>query len=91
MQANNNNSNSVPTLLHIAISKFLPNQLQQVKDILENQYDYDMCFITMDLEQHDATLEGMHEFNMFYDGWFGCPHRIEAFTIRPELYYNYNS
>ena len=80
---------SVHSLKSIVISKFYPDQMEEVITIMEKRgYDF-KTIIDMNLQLHNITVEKIVNFNRDYDGWWGAPYRIAAFTTNPELHSKY--
>ena len=77
--------NSVPTLKSSAIAKFKPEQLKDIIMIMEAKNCKFNTIIRNDLKKYDTSLDFIINFNMDYDGWWGCPHTVAAFTINPNL------
>ena len=80
----NKNMNSVPTLLSSCIAKYYPAHMKEIIDLMETK-NIDTSFIIQDINRYETSLEYMINFNVTYDPWCGLPHRIEAYTIRPDL------
>ena len=77
--------NSVPTLKSSAMAKFKPEQLEElIKEMERFGYDF-RPIIVMDLAKYNTSIREMKNYNLDYAGWWGCPHRVEAFTIRTSL------
>ena len=77
--------NSVPTLKSSAISKFAPGQLKPlIKEMEKRKFNFKNIIIN-DLAKYDTTIDKMINFNLDYGGWWGCPHRVNAYTICPHL------
>ena len=77
---------NVPTLLSICISRYYPEEMKEVFEILDDIYGQDPIFIVLQLRNGGyPTIQQMCDFNQRFAGWWGLPHRIAAFTIQPEL------
>lgn len=77
--------NSVPTLKSSAIAKFTPQQLKPLIKEMEKRKCNFKNIIINDLAKYGRTIEWMVNFNLDYGGWWGCPHRVEAYTICPHM------
>ena len=76
---------SAHSLKSLVISKFDPEQMRNLIHVMEKLgYDFKII-IESDLAKYNTTIDFMDNFNKDYTGWWGCPHRIAAYTIKPEL------
>ena len=77
---------SVHSLKSLAISKFYPEQMEQITVIMEDLgYDFKII-IDSDVHLFNTSIEKIKNFNIDYDGWWNTPYRIAAFTTNPELH-----
>ena len=77
--------NSVPTLKSSAISKFAPGQLKPlIKEMEKRKFNFEHIIVN-DLAKYNTNIDKMINFNLDYGGWWGCPHRVNAYTICPHL------
>ena len=80
---------SAHTLKSLAISKYHPDQMLELINTMESLgYDFRQI-IESDTVKFNTTIEKIHNFNRTYDGWWGTPYRIAAFTTNPELHNKY--
>ena len=78
--------NSVPTLKSSAIAKFQPEQLNNLIAEMERRgFKTFRGIIENDLARYNTSISKMVNYNLDYAGWWGCPHFVEAYTIRPHL------
>ena len=76
---------SVPSLKITVISKFAPEEMMKITEIMEKKGCKFNNIIKFELAKYDTSLQKAHDFNRTYDGWWGCPHKLDAYTIRPDL------
>ena len=80
---------SAPSLKVIVISKFNPEEMMKIIDIMEKKGCKFNNIIKNELAKYDTSVHKAHDFNRTYDGWWGCPHKLDAYTIKPELMSNH--
>ena len=77
---------SVHSLKSLAISKFYPEQMEQITVIMEDLgYDFKII-IDSDVHLFNTSIEKIKNFSIDYDGWWNTPYRIAAFTTNSELH-----
>ena len=81
--------NSVPTLKSSVIAKFEPERLNALITEMERRGFNFRPIIVNDLARFNTNIEEMTNYNLDYAGWWGCPHRVEAYTIRTYLRNDY--
>ena len=78
--------NSVISLKMLVIGQYRPHELIRIIKEADSAGIDLHTPIQLELNVYNTTLKTAYDFNQRWDGWWGTPYPMAAFTYNPQLF-----